>query len=64
MPMYLILPVSLFYKGNKLSVLVPAQPIQSKTEPKFDELLPIWCECYNRNLPMLGVKATALVQGI
>jgi len=64
MPMYLDSPPVLL-KGNKLSVLVPAQRIQ-KTEFKFDGVVAyMQVNTTNKNLPCLGsIKRTALVQGI
>jgi len=67
MPMYLDSPgFPVLLKGNKLSVLVPAQRIQSKTEFKFDGVVAyMQVNTTNKNLPCLGsIKRTALVQGI
>jgi hypothetical protein len=57
MPMYLDSPgFPVLLKDNKLSVLVPAQRIQSKTEFKFDGVVAyMQVNATNKNLPMLGV---------
>ena len=57
MPMYLDSPgFPVLLNGNKLSVLVPAQRIRSKTEFKFDGVVAyMQVNATNKNLPMLGV---------
>jgi hypothetical protein len=57
MSMYLDSPgFPVLLKGNKLSVLVPAQRIQSKTDFKFDDVVAyMQVNATNKNLPMLGV---------
>lgn len=57
MPMYLDSPgFPVLLKGNKLSVLVPAQRIRSKAEFKFDGVVAyMQVNATNKNLPMLGV---------
>jgi len=57
MPMYLDSPgFSVVLKGNKLSVVVPAQRIRFKTEFKFDGVVAyMQVNATNKNLPMLGV---------
>ncbi|MBW4581963.1 MAG: hypothetical protein KME42_20550 [Tildeniella nuda ZEHNDER 1965/U140] len=57
MPMYLDSPgFSVVLKGNKLTVLVPAQRLHSKTEFKFDGVVAyMQVNATNKNLPMLGV---------
>jgi hypothetical protein len=57
MPMYLDSPgFPVLLKGNKLSVLVPAQRIRSKTAFQFDGVVAyMQVNATNENLPMLGV---------
>ena len=57
MPMYLDSPgFPVLLKGDKLSVLVPAQRIRSKTEFKFDGVVAyMQVNTTNKDRPMLGV---------
>ena len=57
MPMYLDSPgFSVVLSGNKLSILVPAQRLRSKTTFKFDGVVAyMQVNTTNKNLPMLGV---------
>jgi hypothetical protein len=57
MPMYLDSPgFSVVLNGNKLSVLVPAQRIRSKTDFKFDGVVAyMQVNATDKNRPMLGV---------